>query len=88
MYSSSVSSCHLFLRSSASIGPYHFCPLLCSCFMECTHVFSICFPYFFALIPEEGFLISPCYSLGLCIQMGISFFFSFAFCFSSSLSYL
>ena len=27
--------------------------------------------------------ISPCYSLELCIQMGISFLFSFAFCFSS-----
>ena len=37
------------------------------------------FLYFFALITEEGFLISPCYSLELCIQMGISFFFSFAF---------
>ena len=46
---------------------------------------SIVFPYFFALIAEEGFLISPCYSLELCIQMGISFFFSFAFCFSSQL---
>ena len=34
--------------------------------------------YFFALITEEGFLISPCYSLELCIQMGISFFFPFA----------
>ena len=27
-----------------------------------------------ALITEEGFLISPCYSLELCIQMLISFF--------------
>ena len=26
--------------------------------------------YFFALITEEGFLISPWYSLELCIQMG------------------
>ena len=39
---------------------------------------SVLFLYFFALIPEEGFLISPCYSLELCIQMGISFLFSFA----------
>ena len=31
---------------------------------------SIIFLYFFALITEEGFLISPCYSLELCIQMG------------------
>jgi len=44
---------------------------------------SIVLLYFFALIPEEGFGISPCYSLELCIQMGISFFFSFAFSFSS-----
>ena len=46
---------------------------------------SIVFLYFFALITEEGFLISPCYSLELCIQMGISFPFSFAFTFSSQL---
>ena len=37
---------------------------------------------------EEGFLTSSCYSLELCIQMLISFFFSFAFCFSSFHSYL
>ena len=42
---------------------------------------SIVFLYFFALIAEESFLIPPCYSLELCIQMGISFLFSFAFCF-------
>ena len=35
--------------------------------------------YFFALITEDGFLISPSYSLELCIQMDISFLFSFAF---------
>ena len=49
---------------------------------------SIVFLYFFALIAEEGFLISPCYSLELCIHMHISFLFSFAFCFSSFHSYL
>ena len=48
----------------------------------------ILFLYFFALISEEGFLISPCYSLKLCIQMGISFLFSFAFHFSSFHGYL
>ena len=47
---------------------------------------SIVSLYFFALITEEGFLISPCYSLELCIQMGVSFLFSFAFSFSSFLS--
>ena len=40
---------------------------------------SIVFLYFFALISEESFLISSCYSLELCIQMGISLLFSFAF---------
>ena len=40
---------------------------------------SFVFLYFFALITEEGFLICPCYSLELCIQMGVSFLFSFAF---------
>ena len=49
---------------------------------------SVVFLYFFALITEEGFLISPCYSFEFCIQMGISFFFYFAFDFSSFHSYL
>ena len=49
---------------------------------------SIGFLYFFALTTEEGFLISPCYSMELCIQLGISFLFSFAFCFSSFHRYL
>ena len=31
---------------------------------------SVVFLYFFALITEEGFLISPWYSLELCIQIG------------------
>ena len=43
--------------------------------------------YWFALITEEGFLVSPCYSLELWIQMGIFFLFSFAFSFSLSLSF-
>ena len=37
---------------------------------------SVVFLYFFALIAEEGFLISSCYSLELCIQMLISFLFT------------
>ena len=44
---------------------------------------SIVFLYFFALITEEGFFISPCCSLELCIQMGI--FFPFPLCLSSLL---
>ena len=34
---------------------------------------SVAFLCFFPLITEEGFIISPCYSLELCILMGISF---------------
>ena len=49
--------------------------------------YSIIFFYFFALITEEDFLISPCY-LEPCIQLGIAFHFSFAFSFSSFLIYL
>ena len=44
---------------------------------------SIVFLSFFLLFTSEWFLISPWYSLELCIQMGISFFFSFAFLFSA-----
>ena len=36
---------------------------------------SIVSLYFSTLITEEGFLISPCYSLELCIQIGVSFVF-------------
>ena len=34
---------------------------------------SIVFLQFFALFTQEGFLLSPCYSLELCIQLGIYF---------------
>ena len=100
LYSSSVYSCHLFFISSASVRSIPFLSFivpifawnvpLVSHFLEeissLSH--SIVFLYFFALITEEGFLISPYYSLELCIQMDISFLFSFAFSFSSFLSYL
>ena len=63
------------------LGPCQFCPLFMPNCMKCSlgitnfleeisslpH--SIVFLYFFALITEEGFLISPCYSLELCIQL-------------------
>ena len=49
---------------------------------------SIAFLYCFALSAKEGFHIFPCYSLELCIQMGISFLFFFANCFPSFHSYL
>ena len=49
---------------------------------------ELLFLYFFALITEETFISSPCYSMELCIQMGVSFLFSFAFSFFSFLGYL
>ena len=41
---------------------------------------SIVFLYFFVLITEEGFLISPYYSLELCIQMNGYIFPFLLFC--------
>ena len=56
------------------------CSLGISNFLEIPSLsHSIVFLYFFALVTEEGFLISPCYSLEFCIQIDISFLFSFAF---------
>ena len=101
LYSSSVYPCHLFLISSASVRSI---PLLSftvpiffmrhslgiSNFLEeissLSH--SIVSLYFFVLFTQEFFLISPFYSLKLCIQVAISFLLSFAFFFSSFLSYL
>ena len=73
LYSSSVYSYHLFLISSASVRSLPFLsfmepifawhdPLLSLIFLMTSLVFSpsIVFLYFFALITEEGFLISPC----------------------------
>ena len=89
LYSSFVYSCHLFLISSPSVRSIPFLsfiepifvwnfPLLSLIFFEEISSFShsVVFLYFFALITEEGFLISPCYSLELYIQMGLSFLFS------------
>ena len=42
---------------------------------------SIVFLYFFALITKEGFLISPCYSLELCIQICLFSFSPLSFIF-------
>ena len=101
LYSSSVYSCYLFLISSASVRSFPFpsfivpifawnVPFVFLIFLKRSLVFpnSIVFLYFFALITEEGFLICPCYSLELWIQMGISFLFSFVFQFSSFFSSL
>ena len=100
LYSCFVYSCHLFLIFSASIRAIQFLcfivpifawnvPLVSLIFLKRSLVFPI---LLFSSISlhwslEEGFLISPCYSLELCIQMGMFFFFSFAFHFSSFHSY-
>ena len=83
---------HAVTKSQTRLSDFHFhfcmkCSLGISSFLEekiqvlpissLSH--SIVSLYFFALITEEGFLISPCYSLKFCIQMGIAFLFSFAF---------
>ena len=79
LYSSSVYFCYLFLISSASVRSIPFLPIiepifarnvpLVSDFLEeissLSH--SVVFLCFFVLIAEEGFLISPCYSLEFCI---------------------
>ena len=87
---SSVYSCHFFLISSASVRSITFMSFIEPIFAwnslgisnyleEITSLsHSVVFLYFFALIIEESFFISPCYSLELCIQMGISFLVSFA----------
>jgi len=96
--SSVYSSC--LLVSSASVMSIPFLsfivPICMKCFLGISTFLeeisslshSIVFLYFFALIAEESFLFSLCYPLGLCIQMAVSFLFSFAFCLSYFLSYL
>ena len=74
------------------LGPYHFYPLLCpylcmkyslsiSNFLKeissLSH--SIVLLYFFVLFTEEGFLISPCYSLELYIQLVYLFLYPLPF---------
>ena len=97
---SSLYSCQLFLKSSASVRSIKFLSFILPIFAWNTPLVSLIFLkrslvslsnvylYFFALITEKNFLIYPCYSLDFCIQMGMSYLFSFAFCFSSFLSYL
>ena len=88
-----VYSCCLFLISSASVRSIPFlsfyqphlcmkCSLGISNFLEeISSLFhSAIFLYFFALITEEGFLTSSCYSLELCIQM--FYIFPLLLCFS------
>ena len=84
-YSSSVYSCQLLLISSASVRSIQFLsyimpifawnvPLVSLMFLKRSRLScSIVFLYFFALITEEDFPISPCYFLELYLQMVISF---------------
>ena len=84
LYGSSVHSCHLFLISSASVRSitllYFIMPIFSWNFPLVSLIFlkrSLAFPILccplFLCIDHLGFLISPWYSLGLCIQMGISY---------------
>ena len=84
-------SCHLFLISSASIRSLPFLSfivpvfawnvtLISPIFLKRSQVFSLLlFHSFFALFIEEGLLVSPCYSLELCI---VRYTFLFLPCFS------
>ena len=102
LYSSSVYSYHHFLISSASVRSIPFLsfiepiftwniPLVSLIFLKRSLVFPILLFSSISLhwsLRKAFFLISPCYSLELCIQMLLSFLFSFAFLFSSFHSYL
>ena len=97
-YSSSVHSCYLFLISSASVRSLTFLsfivpifawsiPMVSPIFLKRSILFTIYyFPLLLALFIYEDFIISPCYSLEVCISLGISFPFLFAVHFSSVLS--
>ena len=96
LYSSSVYSCHLFLIYSASVRSYHFCSLLCPflhemypcylpIFSKRSPVFSILLFFSISLhCSLKKVFLSLCCSLELCIHLGISFPFSFAFCFPNT----
>ena len=99
LYSCSVYSCHLFLISSASVRSIPFLsfvkpifawnvPLVSLIFLNRSVVFLILLFSSISLhwLLRKAFL--SLYSLELCIHMGISFLFSFAFHFSSFHSYL
>ena len=100
LYSSTVYSCHLFLISSASVRSIPFLdfivptfacnvPLVSLIFLERSLVFLILLFSSVSFLDHLGRLyLSPCCSLELCIQMDVSFLFSFPVCFSCFLSYL
>ena len=90
-YSSSVYSCHLFLISSVSVRSIPFLSFIGPiCAWSVPLIFLkrslVCLILLFSSISLQWSLrkaFSPCYSLELCIQMGIYFLFSFAFRFYS-----
>ena len=98
LYSSSVYFCHLFLIYSASLSPYHFCPYFACLCLKCSLVISnflveissLSILFFssvsFYWSPRKGFLCLLFF--GTLHSVGISSLFSFAFHFSSFLSYL
>ena len=89
-----MDSCH-FLISSASVRSLPVLsfimpilsgnvPLVSLIFLKRSLIFPILlFPLFLLLLISEGLLMSPRSSPELCIQLGTSFPFSLAFCFSS-----
>ena len=99
-YSYSVYSCHFFLVYSTSVRSMSFLsfiepiftwnvPLVSLIFLKRSLVFPILL--FFSISLHWSLrksFFSPCYCLYLCIQMHISFLFSFAFHLSSFHSYL
>ena len=100
LYSSSVYSCHLFLTSYVSVRSIPFqsfiepifswnVPLVSLIFLKRSLVFPLLLVSSISLHWSlRKAVISPCYTLELCIQMGTSFLFSFYFCFFSFHSYL
>ena len=96
LYSSSVYSCHL-LISSSSVSSIPFLSFIVPIFAWNISLESLLFEEIFSLSHSIFSPVFPwivhikrlyylsCYSLDLCIQMDISFLFSFTFHFSSQL---
>ena len=97
LYSSSVYSCHLFLISSASVRFLIFLffivpifawnvPLVSPILLKRPLDFPIqLFSSLSLHCSLKKAFFPPCYSLQCCIQVGVSYLFSFAFYFSSQL---
>ena len=98
LHSSSVNSCHLFLISSASVRSIQFLSFIVPIFAWSVPLTSLIFEKRFLVFPillfsstslhcsfKKAFL-SPCYSLELCIQFGVSSLSPLLF--TSFLSYL